>query len=194
MNLEWEVYPHCTTAGLDVESPQQKAEKHIMNTYPFPLLFSPLGHKTFLRWPAPFQAYPSLKEDWRNPDWFLGTTLASSVRSQHNSANFTVRRCWKMGKRKELAAFMKFFWKHKSVPSVHCEQLNPFHYRKKDEVIFWWAKKKSVVQTLCLHLRLFRNWFCCAPERSLLPWAKTIFTYSSWSIPKPSGSCSHSSS
>lgn len=53
-----------------------------------------------------------------------------------------------MGKMKELAAFMKFFWKHKSVPSVHCEQLNPFHYRKKDEVIFWWAKKKSVVDTL----------------------------------------------
>lgn len=141
MNLEWGVYPQCTSPGLDDESPQQKAEKHIMNTYPFLLLFSPLDYKAFLRWSAPFQGYLSLKEDWRNPDWFLGTILASSVRSQHNPANFTVRRCWKMGKMKELAAFMKFFWKHKSVPSVHCEQLNPFQYRKKDEVIFWWAKK-----------------------------------------------------
>lgn len=108
---------------------------------PFSCLFPHLAIMPFLGWSAPFQVYPSLKEDWRNPDWFLGTTLASSVRSQHNSANFTVRRCWKMGKMKELAAFMKFFWKHKSVPSVHCEQLNPFHYTKKDEVIFWWAKK-----------------------------------------------------
>lgn len=87
---------------------------------------------------------PFLKEDWRNLDWFGGSTLASPVRSQHNSDNFTLRRCWKMGKIKELAACMKFFRKHKSVPSVHCEQLNPFHYSKKDEVIFWWAKKKSV--------------------------------------------------
>lgn len=44
----------------------------------------------------------------------------------------SVRRCWNKGKMKELAACMKFFRKHKSVPSVHCEQLNPFHYSKKN--------------------------------------------------------------
>lgn len=143
MNLERGEYPCCATPALDDESPQQRAEKHV-NTYPFLLHFFPLCHETFLRWPAPLQVDPFLKEDWRNLDWFGGSTLASPVRSQHNSANFTVRRCWKMGKMKELAACMKFFRKHKSVPSVHCEQLNPFHYIKKDEVIFWWAKKKSV--------------------------------------------------
>lgn len=46
-----------------------------------------------------------------------------------------------MGKMKELAAFMKLFRKHKSVPSVQCEQLNLLHYTKKDEAMFWWAKK-----------------------------------------------------
>lgn len=142
INLECGVYLHCTTPGFLMMNLLSRKLRSILWTpiYPFLLLFSPPGHNAFLRWPAPFQVYPSLKEDWRNPDWFLGTTLASSVRSQHNSANFTVRRCWKMAKTKELAAFMKF-WKHKSVPSVHCEQLNPFHYTKKDEVIFWWAKK-----------------------------------------------------
>lgn len=41
INLEWGAYPHCTNPDLDDESPQQKAEKHIMDTYPFVLYFFP---------------------------------------------------------------------------------------------------------------------------------------------------------
>lgn len=49
-----------------------------------------------------------------------------------------------MGKMIELKVCMELFRKHKLVLSVHCEQLNPFHYSEKVEVIFWWVKQKSV--------------------------------------------------
>lgn len=83
-------------------------------------------------------------KDWRNLDVFLRWTLASSVTSQHNSDSSTIRRCWKMGIVKELAACMKLFRKHKLVLPVHCEQLNLFHCSEKADVIFWWVKEKSV--------------------------------------------------
>lgn len=139
-------YPHCTTA-LDEETPYQKAGKQV-NTYSFFLDFFHLAMKHSLNGPLPSKRIPL----WKKAEeiftvfsfffLFLMSALASSVRSQHNSASFTVRRCWKMGKMKELAACMKFFRKHKSVPSVHSEQLNPFCKREKDEAIFRLAKKK----------------------------------------------------
>jgi len=72
-----------------------------------------------------------------------------------------------MGDLKESAACVKFFRRHKSVPSVHGEQLNPFHHSKKYYVIFLWAKNKSVAYSHCLLLHLFRNWIYCSPKKQL---------------------------
>lgn len=97
---------------------------------------------------------------------FFGSTWAPSAKNHHSSASFAVRRCWKMGDLKELAAWVKFFRRHKSVPSVQEEQLNPFHHSKKYEVILLWAKNKSVAYSHCLLLHLFRNWIYCSPENN----------------------------
>lgn len=93
---------------------------------------------------------------------FLGSTLASLVKNHHSSGSFAVRRCWKMDDMKDLAACMKFFRKHKSVPSVHCEKLNPFHYSKKGDFLV--GKEQICCITTLPPAPLLRNWFCCSLE------------------------------